>query len=107
MAAGALIGTSNFFELVAAIALAALALLALDAARQVRFKAATMIIEFNASAEDVGIQFFLDGEGWRTIEIFDPEGEEIFSAEAEGRLVEQGGGTEHQRDGPAGAARAG
>ena len=47
----------------AAIAVAALAPSALDAARQVRLKAATMIIEFNASAADVGIQFFLNGKG--------------------------------------------
>ena len=53
-----------------------------------------MIIEFNSSAEDIGVQFFLDSEGWTSIEIRDPRGREIFSAEAEGRLARQGGGTE-------------
>jgi hypothetical protein len=56
--------------------------------------AATMIIEYNASAEDIGVQFFLDSEGWQQIEIFDPNGQPIFDAEAEGRLLQQGGGTE-------------
>jgi len=65
------------------------------AARSIPLAAATMIIEYNSSAEDIGIQFFLDlSEGWREIEIFDPNGREVFSAEAEGSLVRQGGGTE-------------
>ena len=53
-----------------------------------------MIIEYNATAEDVGIQFFFDSEGWRTLEIFDPEGVQIFSADTAGSITEQGGGTE-------------
>ena len=57
--------------------------------------AATMIIEYNSSAEDIGVQFFLDlSEGWQEMEIFDPRGQEIFGAETEGRLTRQGGGTE-------------
>jgi hypothetical protein len=60
----------------------------------VPLEAATMIIEFNSSAPDVGVQFFLDSEGWKTIEISDPNGEEIFSSESAGRLSRQGGGTE-------------
>ena len=64
------------------------------AAPPVELKEATMIIEYNDSAEDVGVQFFLDSEGWREIEIFDPRGKEVFSAEAEGALMAQGGGTE-------------
>jgi hypothetical protein len=57
--------------------------------------ASRMIIEFNSSAEDIGIQVFLDqSSGWREIEIIDPLGREIFGAEAEGALVKQGGGTE-------------
>ena len=53
-----------------------------------------MIIEYNSSDEDIGIQFFLDSEGWREIEITDPTGREVFSAESAGRLPQQGGGTE-------------
>lgn len=64
------------------------------AASRVPLKAATMIIEYNSSAEDIGIQFFLDSDGWRTVEIFNPKGVEIFSADTEGSLTRQGGGTE-------------
>ena len=63
-------------------------------AKVIPLKASTMIIEYNASAEDIGIQFFLDSDGWRTVEIFDPKGVEIFSADTEGSLTRQGGGTE-------------
>lgn len=63
-------------------------------AATIPLKASTMIIEYNASAEDIGIQFFLDSNGWREVEIFDPRGREIFSAETEGSLTRQGGGTE-------------
>jgi len=63
--------------------------------KSIPLTAATMIIEYNASAEDIGVQFFLDlSEGWQEMEIFDPSGREIFSAETEGRLTRQGGGTE-------------
>jgi hypothetical protein len=62
--------------------------------KNIPLSASTMIIEYNASAEDIGVQFFLDSEGWREIEIFDPNGREIFGAETEGRLTRQGGGTE-------------
>jgi hypothetical protein len=73
---------------------AALAGMTTAGAATIPLKAATFIIEYNATAEDIGIQGFLDSEGWREIEIIAPTGEEIFSAEAEGRLLRQGGGTE-------------
>jgi hypothetical protein len=59
-----------------------------------KLEASTLIIEYNSSAEDVGVQFFLDSEGWTSAEIHDPNGHEIFSAETDGILEEQGGGTE-------------
>ena len=62
--------------------------------KRIPLKASTMIIEYNASAEDIGVQFFLDSDGWQEVEIFDPRGREIFSAESEGSLTRQGGGTE-------------
>lgn len=62
--------------------------------KSIPLSAATMIIEYNASAEDIGVQFFLDSEGWREIQIFDPNDREIFGAETQGRLTRQGGGTE-------------
>ena len=64
------------------------------AARTIPLKASTMIIEYNASADDIGIQFFLDSDGWQSVEIFSPKGEQIFGAETEGSLTRQGGGTE-------------
>jgi hypothetical protein len=79
------------------IALAGIALATLSPAAQTAvtpFKQTRMIIEFNSSADDIGVQFFLDADGWREIEILDPAGRELFSAEAEGRLLRQGGGTE-------------
>lgn len=63
-------------------------------AGRIPLKAATMIIEYNDTAEDVGVQFFLDSDGWREIEIFDPRGRQIFGAETKGKLTRQGGGTE-------------
>lgn len=56
--------------------------------------AATMIIEYNSTDQDIGVQFFVDSEGWREVEITDPSGREIFDAESGGRLAQQGGGTE-------------
>jgi hypothetical protein len=81
---------------VAGLALAAVttAPVAAGRARPTVLKASTMIIEYNSSAEDIGIQFFLDSDGWQEVEISDPEGIEIFSAETSGRLTRQGGGTE-------------
>ena len=86
----------NIYAAVAGVALAAVTSAPVAAARPrtIPLKEATMIIEYNASAEDIGIQFFFDSEGWRTLEIFDPEGVEIFSADTEGSIMEQGGGTE-------------
>jgi len=50
-----------------------------------------LIIEFNATDEDVGVQFFVDADGWESLRIFDPTGKEIFDARTKGRLLEQGG----------------
>jgi hypothetical protein len=58
------------------------------------FAEATMIIEFNSTDEDIGIQFFLDAEGWDLVRILDPNGKEIFRSGANSRLERQGGGTE-------------
>ena len=90
----------TFYSAVAGFALAAAGTTSVAAVnpktkvKSIPIKAATMIIEYNASAEDIGIQFFLDSNGWRTVEIFDPRGAEIFGAETEGSLTRQGGGTE-------------
>jgi len=64
------------------------------AAARIAFKEVRLIIEFNASAEDVGVQFFLDSDGWKEVQIFNPGGQQIFKAEATANLLSQGGGTE-------------
>ena len=61
---------------------------------KIPFPAARMIIEYNASARDIGVQFFLDAEEWRYVKIIDPDGNVVFDASAKGRLLTQGGGTE-------------
>jgi hypothetical protein len=63
-------------------------------AKTIPLEAASMIIEYNSSAEDIGIQFFLDSDGWRKVQIFDPNGVEIFNADTGGSILRQGGGTE-------------
>jgi len=60
----------------------------------VEFDDVRLIIEFNASDEDVGVQFFLDVDSWQSVRIFNPAGKEIFDARAKSSLLNQGGGTE-------------
>ena len=50
-----------------------------------------LIIEFNETDEDIGVQFFIDADGWKSLRIFDPAGMEIFDARTKGRLLDQGG----------------
>lgn len=71
-----------------------LLLLPAGAQGAIPFKEVRMIIEYNSSAEDVGIQFFLDSEGWKSLSIYAPGGDKIYSTAAAGRLLAQGGGTE-------------
>jgi hypothetical protein len=62
-----------------------------DAAGQpVRLAAATLIIEVNATDGDAGLQFFLDGDPWRSMTISDPTGRVIVDVNAEGRLKDWG-----------------
>jgi hypothetical protein len=60
----------------------------------VEFEEVRLIIEFNASDEDVGVQFFLDVDTWQSVRIFNPAGKEIFDARSKSSLLTQGGGTE-------------
>ncbi|NOT54092.1 MAG: hypothetical protein HOP18_05760 [Deltaproteobacteria bacterium] len=50
--------------------------------------------EVNATALDAGIQVFIDADGWRELEILDPQGKRIFRSTAQGSIKEIGGGTE-------------
>ena len=58
------------------------------------FEDSRMIIEFNSSAQDIGIQFFIDSEGAKSVDIFSPAGDKVYSVQAKGRLLSQGGASE-------------
>ena len=85
-----------------AVGAALLALLALggtalggDQARTAKSKpiplaAATLIVEVNGTDGDAGLQFFLDGEPWRSMTISDPTRRVIVDVDAEGRLKDWG-----------------
>jgi hypothetical protein len=76
------------------LAVSLLAVVALPAAVPrhpvVPFSTAKMIIEVNATDGDAGIQIFVDASGWKRLNVFDPEGEEIFEVQGAGRLEQQG-----------------
>jgi hypothetical protein len=59
-----------------------------------RPESSTMIIEFNSTDQDIGVQFFFDAEGWTSFNIFDPAGNVIYTTQAQGRLARLGGGSE-------------
>jgi hypothetical protein len=50
------------------------------------FKETHIFFEFNASAQDLGIQVFLDGEGWKELEIVDPNGRGLLNVTARGNV---------------------
>ena len=60
------------------------------ATQPVRLAAATLIIEVNETDGDAGLQFFLDGEPWRSMTISDPNGRVVVDVDAEGRLRDWG-----------------
>jgi len=43
-----------------------------------------IIIEINGTDGDAGVQFFLDGKGWRSCSIFDPDGNLLVNVTADG-----------------------
>ncbi len=58
------------------------------------FEAARMIIEFNATDEDIGIQVFADFDSWTSLKIFAPDGGQILHVNTTGALKDLGGGAE-------------
>jgi hypothetical protein len=64
------------------------------ASTPVPFEAVHLIIEFNSTDEDVGVQMFLDVDSWRSVKVFNPRGQRIFDVSAHANLLSQGGGTE-------------
>jgi len=84
---------TRFAQLVGALALLAVAGTAFAGdqqrkatAKPIRLDAATMIVEVDATAGDAGVQFFLDGEPWRSMAISGPNGRTLLEIDAEGRL---------------------
>ena len=51
-----------------------------------RLEDTSVIVETNATDGDAGLQFFLDGEPWRSMKIFRPGGKKILDVNATGRL---------------------
>ena len=49
-----------------------------------------IFIEINDTDGDAGIQIFLDGEGWSSMKVFDPDGNKILDISAEGSIGIQG-----------------
>ena len=52
---------------------------------------ARLKFEINSTDHDGGVQVFIDAEEWKTMSIFDPEGNQIFSTQTSGRLARFGG----------------
>src|SRR5262245_11024188 len=55
------------------------------------FEAVKMIIEFNSTDQDVGIQLSLDAEAWKNVSVIDPKGHKIFDVNAKGAVKPLGG----------------
>ena len=55
------------------------------------FEAAKIIIEFNSTDQDVGIQLSIDAEAWKTVSVLDPNGNKIFTANPKGAFKPFGG----------------
>jgi hypothetical protein len=61
-----------------------------DDGRELEYDDARMIIEFNDTDQDVGIQVFLDGEPWKQVRIYDPLKRKILEIRATRSLRLQG-----------------
>ena len=59
-------------------------------AKSIHLDAATMIVEVDATKGDAGVQFFLDGEPWRSMAVSGPNGRTLLELDAEGRLKNWG-----------------
>jgi hypothetical protein len=54
------------------------------------FADAALFFEFNATDNDMGLQLFLDSEGWKRVRVLDPSRKEIVFLEAQSRLSQLG-----------------
>lgn len=57
---------------------------------KVALSAAKIIIELNDTAQDIGVQVFLDGEPWRRMKVFDPRGRKLLDVSGQGSVGELG-----------------
>jgi hypothetical protein len=55
-------------------------------AQQLRLEQAQIFFEFNSSAQDLGIQVFLDGEGWTSLKIIAPGGKQLLDVTGKGSV---------------------
>ena len=62
----------------------------LDGAPVVELADAEAYFEFNTTDNDLGLQIFLDGEGWDKMKVFDPDRDLIVSLMAKGNLADLG-----------------
>jgi hypothetical protein len=61
--------------------------------KAIRLDAATIIVEVNATEGDAGIQFFLDGEPWKSMKVKGPKGSglnKMVQIDTKGRLKRHG-----------------
>lgn len=59
-------------------------------ATQIPFAEAKIIIEFNATGRDAGIQVFLDGEAWQELQVVSPDGRRLLEVNGRGTLRQLG-----------------
>ena len=59
-------------------------------AKTIRLEDATTIIEVNATDGDAGMQFFADGEPWKSMQVARPGGRRILNVNTKGRLKRLG-----------------
>lgn len=57
---------------------------------KIKFARTNLYIEYNASADDIGVQLSLDGEPWKLLNIYDPNGIRISTIQNRGSLRHQG-----------------
>ena len=58
--------------------------------KPVEFADARLKVEINATDGDAGLQIFLDGEAWNTLELLDPQGNPIVDVDVTGRAENYG-----------------
>ena len=61
-----------------------------DGELEIPFSKTKILIEFNASAQDVGIQVLLDGEPWKKLTAFNPGKRKILDVTGSRSLAQQG-----------------